>query len=228
MDRKRIVVVTGVTRGIGHALAESLIGLGHIVCGCGRSQDVISNLKNQYEPSHHFHVVDVADGKQAEKWASEVIDAVGPPDLLVNNAGIMNAPNPLWEVPEAEFASIMRVNVCGSANVIRAFAPAMIRNGTGVIANISSAWGRSTSPEVGPYCASKWAVEGMTRSLSQELPRGIAAVAVNPGIIDTEVLRTCWGDGAASYPTPEEWAETAVPFLLSLSPDDNGRSVSII
>ena len=96
-----------------------------------------------------------------------------------------------------------------------------------MIVNFSSEWGRSTSPEVAPYCATKWAVEGLTRALAQELPRGLAAVPVNPGIIDTDMLRSCFGDSAGHYPDPREWAETAVPFLLGLGPKDNGRPLSI-
>jgi NAD(P)-dependent dehydrogenase (short-subunit alcohol dehydrogenase family) len=92
---------------------------------------------------------------------------------------------------------------------------------------MSSGWGRSTAAEVAPYCASKWAVEGLTKALAQELPSGLAAVAVNPGIIDTDMLRTCWADGAASFPTPAQWAVRAAPFLLGLSRRDNGRSLNV-
>jgi NAD(P)-dependent dehydrogenase (short-subunit alcohol dehydrogenase family) len=88
-------------------------------------------------------------------------------------------------------------------------------------------WGRGTAPEVAPYCATKWAVEGLTKALAQELPPGLAAVAVNPGVIDTDMLRTCWGDGAAGFPSADDWARSAVPFLLSLTAAHNGQSLSI-
>src|SRR4029079_14412946 len=97
----------------------------------------------------------------------------------------------------------------------------------GVIVNISSGWGRSTAAEVAPYCASKWAVEGLTRALAQELPRGMAAVPLNPGIIDTDMLRTCFGGSAGNYPSPERWAEQAVPFLLGLGAKDNGQALTV-
>jgi NAD(P)-dependent dehydrogenase (short-subunit alcohol dehydrogenase family) len=76
---------------------------------------------------------------------------------------------------------VVSVNIVGVANVIRAFAPAMIERGSGVIVNLSSGWGRSVSPEVAPYCATKWAIEGMTKALAEELPKGMAAVPLNPG-----------------------------------------------
>ena len=91
----------------------------------------------------------------------------------------------------------------------------------------TSAWGRSTSPEVGPYCATKWAIEGYTQSLAQELPRGLAAVAVNPGVIDTDMLRTCWADEAAGFENAQEWARRAVPFFAGLGERDNGASATV-
>jgi NAD(P)-dependent dehydrogenase (short-subunit alcohol dehydrogenase family) len=121
----------------------------------------------------------------------------------------------------------MDVNIKGVANVIRHFVPAMVARGSGVIVNLSSGWGRSTSPEVAPYCASKFAIEGLTKSLAQELPAGMAAVALNPGVIDTAMLRQCWSDGASSYPKADAWAETAGPFILGLGPKDNGKSLSV-
>ena len=121
----------------------------------------------------------------------------------------------------------MAVNVNGVANIIRHFVPAMIARGRGVIVNFSSGWGRSTSPEVAPYCASKWAIEGLTHALSQELPAGVAAVALNPGIIDTKMLRSCFGGEASGYPRPDEWVKQAGPFILGLTSKDNGRSLDV-
>ena len=103
----------------------------------------------------------------------------------------------------------------------------MIDSDRGVVVNMSSGWGRSTSPEVAPYCASKFAVEGLTLALSQELPPGLAVVAVSPGVVDTDMLRSCWGDSAAASPSPEAWAIGATDFLLSLNTGHNGESLSV-
>ena len=119
------------------------------------------------------------------------------------------------------------VNVTGTLNVIRAFAPAMISAGQGVIANLSSGWGRSTDALVGPYCTSKHAIEGLTGSLAKELPRPVAAVAVSPGVVDTDMLRQCWDEAAGASPGPAEWGERAADFLLALGPGDNGKSTRI-
>ena len=102
----------------------------------------------------------------------------------------------------------------------------MIKERKGTVVNFSSAWGRSTSPEVGPYCTSKWAVEGMSKSLAQELPEGMASVALNPGIIDTDMLRSCWNENAGMYEKPESWAKRAAPYILNINYKDNGRSLT--
>ncbi len=107
------------------------------------------------------------------------------------------------------------------------FLPGMIQRGSGVVVNFSSGWGRSTSPEVAPYCATKRGIEGLTAALAQELPADLAAVALNPGIIDTRMLRSCFGEGAGSYPTPEEWAKAAVPYLASLGTRHNGKALTV-
>jgi NAD(P)-dependent dehydrogenase (short-subunit alcohol dehydrogenase family) len=151
----------------------------------------------------------------------------GSPDLLLNNAATINPNKPLWEVSAEEFAQVIDVNLKGVHLVIRAFLPGMIRRGKWVVVNFSSGWGRSTSPEVAPYCATKWGIEGLTASLAQELPAGLAAVALNPGIIDTRMLRSCFGEGAGSYPTPEQWAKVAVPYLASLSARHNGAALTV-
>jgi NAD(P)-dependent dehydrogenase (short-subunit alcohol dehydrogenase family) len=195
--------------------------------GCGRAERQIAELQAQHKNRCDFSGVDVSSDADVSDWARRVLAKFGAPDLLINNAAIMNTPAPTWEIPQAEFDRLMAINVNGTMNVIRHFVPAMVKRRIGVIVNLSSGWGRSTSPEVGPYCCSKWAIEGLTRSLAQELPEGMAAVPLNPGIIDTDMLRQCWADDAGAYPSPNEWAERAAPFLLSLSGKDNGRPLTV-
>ena len=226
MDKRKIVV-TGTSRGLGLALVEGFIGQGHTVFGCSRSAEAMEQLGRRFPAPHDFAVVDVTDDARVREWVASILAAAGPPDLLVNNAGLINRNAPLWEVPAAEFSRVIDVNIKGTVNVIRHFAPAMIERGSGVIVNISSGWGRMTSAEVAPYCATKWAIEGMTRALAAELPGGMAVVAADPGIINTEMLQSCFGDRAANYPTPQEWAQEAVPRLLKLKATDNGVPISL-
>ncbi len=220
------IVITGVTRGLGRALAEWYIAHGHTVSGCGRSGMEIFELRSVHPEPHNFDAVDVTEVVKVGMWAERILGS-GAPDFLINNAALMHKPAPLWQVPAPEFSKLIDVNIKGVANVIRAFVPAMIEAGHGVIVNLSSGWGRSTSPEVAPYCASKWAIEGLTKSLAQELPGGMAAVPLNPGVINTDMLQKCFGAEAGRHPTAQEWAERAAPFILSLGPKDNGQSLSV-
>ena len=218
---------TGATRGLGRALAEEFIRLGHTVLGCGRGGEAIFDLRMKYEAPHDFSVVDVAQDSKVALWAAKVLEAGSPPDLLINNAGLMNRLSPLWEQEDREFTKVVDVNVRGVANVIRHFVPAMVQAGRGVIVNLSSGWGRSVARDVAPYCATKYAVEGLTKALAEELPEGMAAIPLNPGVIDTDMLRQAWADGAAAYPKAEAWAKKAAPFILGLGPKQNGQSLTV-
>jgi NADP-dependent 3-hydroxy acid dehydrogenase YdfG len=169
---------------------------GHTVVGCGRGEASIRTLRDQFGSPHRFARVDVTDSAAVEVWSREVVAEYGPPDLLVNNAALMNAPAPLWEVPVDEFSLLLDVNVKGVFHVVRAFAPAMVARSSGVIVNLSSGWGRSTAPDVAP-------------------------------IIDTDMLRQAWADGAGRYPKPAAWAEKAAPFLLNIGAQENGRPLTV-
>lgn len=226
-DARKIVVITGATRGLGRAMVDGFAARGHTVAGCGRTLSCLQELRQQHPAPHQFSQVDVTQAEEVKAWAAKVLSEMPAPDLLLNNAAIINTNAPLWQIPAEEFDHLLAVNLSGVANVIRAFLPAMIRKGSGVIVNFSSGWGRSTSPEVAPYCASKFAIEGLTQALAQELPPGLAAVPVNPGVIDTDMLRSCFGGSAEAYPKPNEWAEKAVPFLLKIGSKENGRSLTV-
>ena len=220
------ILITGVTRGLGRALAEWYIANGHTVIGCGRSAEVL-NLRFTYPAPHDFTALDVVEENKVALWAEHVLATHGAPDLLINNAALMNNPASLWKISSTEFNRLIDVNIKGVANVIRHFVPAMVARGSGVIVNFSSGWGRSTSAGFAPYCASKFALEGLTKSLAQELPAGMAAVPLNPGVIDTDMLRQCWSAGAANFPKAGVWAKVAAPFILQLGPKDNGKSLSV-
>lgn len=221
------IVITGVTKGLGRAIAVKFIDLGYRVFGCGRSENDILALNSSFGKMHMFDVVDVTDFESVNAWALKINAKAGAPDILINNAAIMNDPHPLWQIRPDDFSSLIDVNVKGVFNVVRAFVPEMIKRRKGKIINFSSGWGRFVSPEVAPYCTSKWAVEGMTRALAEELPIGMVAIPLNPGVIDTDMLRRCWGSEAGSYLKPVDWAERAVPFILSITSEMNGKPLSV-
>ncbi len=224
---KRVVLITGMTRGLGRAMVDEFARLGHTVIGCGRSHREVDALRQQYASPHDFYEVDVASDEEVKSWASLVVNTHGAPDLLINNAGVINANARLWEVSARDFDHVLDVNVKGVANVIRHFTPEMIKRRKGIIVNFSSGWGRSADAEVAPYCASKWAIEGLTLAFAQELPSGLGAIALNPGIINTEMLQSCFGSAASKYISPADWAKAAVPFLLRLTAADNGKRLEV-
>ncbi len=223
----KLIVLTGATRGLGRALVPHFVRAGHTVAGCGRSVNHVAELQREFGSPNRFAAIDVTDAAALTRWANEILTDVGPPDLLINNAAIMNPLGPLWMISATDFDGVIDVNVKGVVNAIRAYVPAMVARKSGVIVNLSSGWGRSTSPEVAPYCASKYAVEGLTLAMAQDLPGGMAAIPLNPGVIDTDMLRDAWGEDAGRYPSPDEWAQRAAPFLLNLGAKDNGKSLSV-
>ena len=221
------VVITGVSRGLGRAMAIGFAADGWVVSGCGTDAAALQSLAGQLGLDHSTHACDVTDPAAVEGFAAAVTERFGAPDILLNSAATINPNKPLWEVSADEFGRVVDVNLKGVHHVIRAFVPGMIACGKGVVVNFSSGWGRSTSPEVAPYCATKWGIEGLTAALAEELPAGLAAIALNPGIIDTRMLRSCFGEGASGYPSPEEWAKVAVPFLASLGTPHNGKALTV-
>lgn len=223
----RNIVVTGISRGLGKALCEGFLERGHRVAGCARrvNSDTLRALHDH--PLCRLDTVDLTDDIAVGRWLDDVVAERGTPDLVINNAAIINANQALWDLPLEDFRELMEINVQGVFSVIRHIVPQMIDAQTGLIANFSSGWGRSVAPEVASYCCSKWGIEGLTLALAEELPAGIAAVTVNPGVINTDMLQSCFGEGANSAPSPAEWATRAVPFFLGLSAADNGRSLTV-
>lgn len=220
------VLITGCTRGLGLAMAHSFASRGWTISGFGTKQDAVSRLQLELGEKHVIRACDVASADQVASFCREVLTTVGPPDLLLNNAAIINPNAHLWDVTPEDFSRVIDVNLKGVHHLLHYLLPSMIQRGSGVIVNFSSGWGRSTSPEVAPYCCTKWGIEGLTQALSQELPHDMAAVALNPGIIDTEMLQSTFGEGSSDYPDPATWARKAVPFLEALSHRDNGKALT--
>ncbi len=224
---QKVILITGTGRGLGRAMTHEFIKLGHRIVGCSTNPTAVAELQKIYGAPHDFAVVDVSSAEQVQRWCDRLVEEHTIPEVVINNAGVINSLAPLWQVSRAEFDRVIDVNVKGTANVIRSFVPYMLPQRKGVIVNFSSGWGRSTSPQVAPYCASKWAIEGLTQALAQELPQGMAAIALNPGIINTDMLRSCFGASAHNYPEPRVWAQRAVQVILKISPRDNGKALSI-
>jgi NAD(P)-dependent dehydrogenase (short-subunit alcohol dehydrogenase family) len=214
------IVITGCSRGIGRAMADFFSARGDTVIGCARTRDAVEAMRGAFGPEHDFTGVDVADADAVAAWSRRIVARFGAPDALLNNAALIARNAPLWEVPPAEVGALLGVNIAGTINTVRGFAPGMIERRKGCIVNFSSGWGRSASPDVAVYCATKWAVEGLSRALADDLAgTGVTVTALNPGIINTGMLRACFGPGASSYPSPEQWIDRAGPFLTRVIQD---------
>jgi NAD(P)-dependent dehydrogenase (short-subunit alcohol dehydrogenase family) len=182
------VVITGASTGIGHASALHLASLGFkVFAGVRREQDA-ERLRaagnGAIEPLH----IDVTDQESIQRAAEAVLASVDGGGLagLVNNAGIA-VPGPLEYLPIEEFRRQMEVNLVGQVAVTQAFLP-LLRQARGRIVNIGSIGGRVALPLLGPYAASKHAMEGLSDSLRRELrPSGIQVSLVRPGPIATEI-----------------------------------------
>ena len=227
---QEVIAITGVSAGLGLAMVKWYASRGHIVLGCARSAQKISQLNEEYckgNQPKQFSVVDIVNEADVKRWSEETISSFGAPTFLLNNASVINSNSYLWQISAEEFNNVIDINIKGPANAIRHFVPEMIKAGKGVVVNFSSGWGREVAVHEAPYCTSKWAIEGLSKAMALELPEPLACVPLNPGIIDTAMLQTCFGEQAASlHRSPEEWAETACPFILSIDRSQNGSSLT--
>src|SRR5436305_1952654 len=114
----KTIVITGVTRGLGRALVDEFAAAGHRVFGCGRSADIIEQLRRAPGAPHDFEILDVVEEGRVRSWAARILENYGPPDLLLNSAAQINRNTPLWELSAEEFDRIIDVNLKGVANVI--------------------------------------------------------------------------------------------------------------
>jgi 3-oxoacyl-[acyl-carrier protein] reductase len=176
----RVAVVTGAGRGLGRAIARRLAADGYdLACV---DIDAGSAASVAAEVGGRPYTCDVGDQAAVQALA----DAVGPVEVLVNNAGVWRF-GPLIGHPAADAEIVLRVNILGTVHCAQAFVPAMGDAGGGAIVNLSSAAATTRSPGIGLYPASKGAVETLTRQMALEWgPLGVRVNAVAPGLIVTE------------------------------------------
>jgi len=223
----KTVVITGCTRGLGRAMVPRFIDGGWQIAGCGRNEKHIAELRRQFATPHLFQTCDVSRENDVAAFCAAILKQSGPPDLVLNNAAIINPNAPLWETSAEEFSRIIDINIKGPAAMMRHLLPAMLKRGGGVIVNFSSGWGRCTAEDVAPYCATKYAIEGLSMATAQDTGGKVAVIPMNPGIIDTDMLRSTFGGSAGGFPDADDWAERAVPFFIKLSPKDNGKQMTV-
>lgn len=236
---KRSIVISGVTSGLGRALLGYFYNHGHTVAGCGRRISEIQALQGQF-PNAKLSVVDVSNDKSVQDWADTICGSVDGEDgeskvkvdLVIANAGVspetMHQTKLAWEVPREDFDDTIDVNIKGVSNMIRHFVPRMVKNNVGTFVAMSSGLGRSPNPYHAAYCASKWAIEGMVKSLAMSFPDGpMCAVPLAPGVVQTGITVDGKNEGSSSSGNIDKWIEVAAPMILGLSRKDNGKSLSV-
>ena len=199
------VVVTGVSTGIGWGIAKVLTGQGIRVFGSVRQQADADRLRQEFGDRFIPLVFDVTDETAVRAAATEVDQALGGETLmgLVNNAGVSFV-GPLLHLPIDQFRQQIEVNLTGVMITTQAFAPLLSahdgRTGApGRIVNISSVGGRNATPFLGPYSASKFAIEGLSEALRRELLLlGVDVIIVAPGAVATPI----WGKAKAEDIAP--------------------------
>ena len=208
-------VITGASTGIGYAIAEALLKRGYRVFGSVRKTADAERLQADFGQGFAPLLFDVTDEKAIWREAKRVAELVGDQGLqvLVNNAGIAVA-GPLLHLPLEELRWQMEVNVVGLIATTQAFAPLLGATDQpphppGKIYNVSSVAGKIPQPFVGPYCASKHAVESLSESLRMELmPFGIDVVILGPGVVRTPI----WEKAQAVDVTPYANTSYAQPL----------------
>jgi NAD(P)-dependent dehydrogenase (short-subunit alcohol dehydrogenase family) len=197
-------LITGSSRGLGRELAEGVLAAGHRLAATARDPRRVADLVDRYPDTARAVALDVTDRNACAAAIRAAIDAFGGLDVLVNNAGYANV-NALEDFTEEDFRAQVETNLWGVINMSRAVLPLMREQGSGHIVQISSAGGRITAPGVGAYQTSKWAVEGFSSVLAQEVaPLGIHVTLVEPG-----GFRTDWaGASMTVHEIREEYRPT--------------------
>jgi len=179
--------ITGASRGFGALIAQKALAAGDAVVATARNPASVVERIGQH-PNLLAVALDVTDETQAHVAAKAAVERFGRIDILVNNAGygLLGA---VEEASGAEVEALFRTNVFGLLAVTRAVLPHMRRQRSGRILNLSSVGGLRSGPGFGVYCATKFAVEGLTEALAAELaPLGVFATAVEPGYFRTDFL----------------------------------------
>ena len=208
----QVALVTGGGRGIGRNIARELTEAGARVALSARTREQVEGTAA--EIGGLAVVADVSKPADVERMVAETERQLGPIDLLVNNAGVGGAPEPVWEVDPQEWWHVFEVNVLGPFLCSRAAIPGMLERGRGRIVNVGSGAAYLPGSRTTAYSASKAALWRFGEILAGQLrPHGIAVFTISPGLVRTEMTDRSWPEDAPW--TPPELAPRLVRVLAS-------------
>jgi NAD(P)-dependent dehydrogenase (short-subunit alcohol dehydrogenase family) len=183
----RVVVITGGSRGLGLVLARRLAAEGARLCLLARNEDELARAAAQFPPGSDVMTLRCDVRRRADVRAAidSILDRWSVVDVLINNAGVIQV-GPLEHMTTGDFENAMATHFWGPLHLMFEIVPAMRRRGFGRIVNISSIGGRVAVPHLAPYCASKFALAGLSDAVRTELdPYGIRVTTVVPGLMRT-------------------------------------------
>ncbi len=212
-----IIFVTGATSGFGEAIARRFAAEGRRVIITGRRRDRLEVLKRELEGLHgtveggtvvHALRFDVRDAAEVERAFASLPDGWRDIDVLVNNAGLAAGLDPIQDGDPDDWDRMIDTNIKGLLNVSRTVIPGMISRGRGHIINIGSTAGKEVYPKGNVYCASKHAVDALTKGMRQDLlPHGIKVTQIAPGLAETEFSLVRFHGDAEKAKKPYEGIE---------------------
>jgi NAD(P)-dependent dehydrogenase (short-subunit alcohol dehydrogenase family) len=206
MEDGRVWLITGASSGFGRAIAEAALERGDRVVATARKPESVEGL----EPDDRVAVIplDVTDAAGREAAVNSAIERFGRIDVLVNNAGRTQV-GAVEETTDEELRDLFDLHFFAPAALTRAVLPQMREQGGGAIVQMSSVGGQVTAPGFGAYCATKFALEGLTETLREEVaPFGIKTMIVEPGAFRTGLFRK---DAAYFSDEMAEYEETVGP-----------------
>lgn len=207
MSAQQVWLITGVSSGFGRALADEARTSGALVVGAGRDAERLRAWAAADPEQLHPVVLDVTDTEAGPRAVDELMARFGRIDVLVNNAG-RTFVGALEETSDADLRGLFDLHFFGPAALTRAVLPHMRRQGSGWVVQMSSVGGQVSAAGFGAYCATKFALEGLTQTLSQEVDFGARFLIVEPGAFRTGLFDA----GAAGVADPiDAYANTVGP-----------------
>ncbi|MNW39068.1 putative oxidoreductase [compost metagenome] len=217
--KNKTAIITGASKGIGKAIATALakegVHLGLISRSTADLEELQHSLHNEYSVNVHIASADVSNRIEAEAAVQSLQKELGSIDILINNAGIAKFAT-LLDMDPSEWERIIQVNLMGTYYISRAVLPYMLNQNSGNIINVASTAGERGFATGSAYCASKFALLGLTESLLQEVRKSnIRVVALTPSTVNTELALNAGlkiGDEDRMM-QPEDVAELAIATL---------------